>query len=75
MNHLSFRYQDDMPLVIDDLSLSIKAGEYVGIVGTSGCGKSTLLRLLLGLRNPSVAIYTTTTTTWRRLTRNSSANG
>ena len=52
VNHLSFRYQDDMPLVIDDLSLSIKAGEYVGIVGTSGCGKSTLLRLLLGFEKP-----------------------
>ena len=52
VNHLSFRYQDDMPLVIGDLSLSIKAGEYVGIVGTSGCGKSTLLRLLLGFEKP-----------------------
>ena len=52
VNHLSFRYQDDMPLVIDDLSLSIKAGEYVGIVGISGCGKSTLLRLLLGFEKP-----------------------
>ena len=52
VKHLSFRYQDDMPLVIDDLSLSIKAGEYVGIVGISGCGKSTLLRLLLGFEKP-----------------------
>ncbi len=45
INNLSFRYQDDMPLVIDDLSLHIKAGEYVGIAGKSGCGKSTLMRL------------------------------
>ena len=52
ISHLSFRYQDDMPLVIDDLSLSIKAGEYVGIAGASGCGKSTLLRLLLGFETP-----------------------
>lgn len=52
VNHLSFRYQDDMPLVIDDLSLHIKAGEYVGIAGASGCGKSTLLRLLLGFETP-----------------------
>ncbi len=44
INNLSFRYQDDMPLVIDDLSLHIKAGEYVGIAGKSGCGKSTLMR-------------------------------
>ena len=47
ISHLSFRYQEDMPLVIDDLSLNIKDGEYVGIAGASGCGKSTLLRLLL----------------------------
>ena len=52
ISHLSFRYQDDMPLVIDDLSLNIKAGEYVGIAGMSGCGKSTLLRLLLGFETP-----------------------
>lgn len=53
VNHLSFRYQEDMPLVIDDLSLNIKAGEYVGIAGASGCGKSTLLRLLLGFETPT----------------------
>jgi ABC-type bacteriocin/lantibiotic exporter with double-glycine peptidase domain len=52
INNLSFRYQDDMPLVIDDLSLHIKAGEYVGIAGMSGCGKSTLMRLLLGFETP-----------------------
>ena len=52
INNLSFRYQDDMPLVIDDLSLHIKAGEYVGIAGKSGCGKSTLMRLLLGFETP-----------------------
>lgn len=52
INNLSFRYQDDMPLVIDNLSLQIKAGEYVGIAGMSGCGKSTLMRLLLGFETP-----------------------
>ncbi len=52
VSHLSFRYQEDMPLVLDDLSLSIRAGEYVGIVGKSGCGKSTLMRLLLGFETP-----------------------
>lgn len=49
---LSFRYQEDMPLVLDNLSLSIKPGEYIGIVGKSGCGKSTLMRLLLGFEKP-----------------------
>jgi len=52
VSDLSFRYSADMPLVLDGISLSIKAGEYVGIVGQSGCGKSTLLRLLLGFEKP-----------------------
>lgn len=38
---------------IEDLSLNIKAGEFVSIVGTSGCGKSTLLRIIAGLEKPT----------------------
>lgn len=49
---LSFRYSDATPLVVDNLSLSIKAGESVAITGPSGCGKSTLLKLMLGLTTP-----------------------
>ena len=49
---LSFRYQEDGPMILDDLSLKIEPGEYVGIVGKSGCGKSTLMRLLLGFEQP-----------------------
>ena len=49
---VSFRYQDDGPLILDDLSLKIDPGEYVGIVGKSGCGKSTLMRLMLGFEKP-----------------------
>ena len=52
MNNISFRYDDSMPNVIDDLSLKIKAGEYVAVVGSTGCGKSTLMRLLLGFEKP-----------------------
>ena len=52
LSNVSFRYSDDMPMVIDDLSLKIKPGEYVAIVGSTGCGKSTLLRLLLGFEKP-----------------------
>lgn len=48
LNNVSFRYSEKMPWVIDDLSLKIKPGQYVAIVGKTGCGKSTLLRLLLG---------------------------
>ena len=49
---VSFRYQEDGPLILDDLSLKIEPGEYVGIVGKSGCGKSTLMRLMLGFEKP-----------------------
>lgn len=48
LSHISFAYNENGPLVIDDLSLKIRAGQYVAIVGKTGCGKSTLLRLLLG---------------------------
>ncbi|MEU7649815.1 NHLP bacteriocin export ABC transporter permease/ATPase subunit [Streptomyces huasconensis] len=49
---LSFRYTDDGPLVLDDVSLTIRPGEFVAVVGPSGCGKSTLLRLLIGFDEP-----------------------
>ena len=50
---VSFRYSDEAPWVLSNLSLSIRPGEYLGIVGSSGCGKSTLVKLLLGLLPPS----------------------
>lgn len=45
---VSFRYNADGPDILDKLSISIRAGEFVALVGPSGCGKSTLCRLLLG---------------------------
>ena len=58
LNNVSFGYCENMPLVIDDLSLKIRAGQYVAIVGATGCGKSTLMRLLLGFERPQKgAIY------------------
>ncbi len=48
LSHVTFKYTEDMPNVIDDLSMKIRPGEYVAIVGATGCGKSTLLRLMLG---------------------------
>ena len=52
LDHISFRYAENLPLVIDDLSLKVKPGEYVAIVGKTGCGKSTLMRILLGFEKP-----------------------
>ena len=58
LSHVSFRYDVNSPLVVDDLSLKIKPGQYVAVVGKTGCGKSTLLRLLLGFEKPQKgAIY------------------
>ena len=52
INNVSFRYNEGMSLVLDDISLKIKGGQYVAIVGQTGCGKSTLMRLLLGFETP-----------------------
>ena len=50
--NVSFKYIDNGPLILNDLSLEIKEGEYVAIVGQTGCGKSTLIRVLLGFEEP-----------------------
>ena len=58
LNNVSFRYAEGMPLIVDNLSLKIRPGQYVALVGKTGCGKSTLMRLLLGFETPRKgAIY------------------
>ena len=52
LEHVWFKYSEETPYILKDLSLSVRAGEYVAIVGKTGCGKSTLLRLLLGFEHP-----------------------
>ncbi len=50
---LAFRYRQDTPLVYENLSLDIRPGQVVAIVGASGCGKSTLAKLIQGFYQPS----------------------
>lgn len=58
LNNVSFRYSAKTPLILEKLSLKIRPGEYIAIVGKSGCGKSTLMRLLLGFEaSDSGVIY------------------
>ncbi|OSM05173.1 lipid A export permease/ATP-binding protein MsbA [Magnetofaba australis] len=45
-NNVTFRYAPDLPPVLRDLNLSVRAGERIALVGQSGSGKSTLVNLL-----------------------------
>jgi len=53
IDNLSFRYSDNEPEIIRELSLKIPAGQCIALTGPSGCGKTTLVKLLLGLLNPT----------------------
>lgn len=58
LSHVTFRYSEQEPVILQDLNLKIKRGQYVALVGSTGCGKSTLMRLLLGFEKPKKgAIY------------------
>ena len=50
LDNISFSYEGHM--VIKNLSLRVKPGEHIGIMGDSGCGKSTMLKILAGLYVP-----------------------
>lgn len=53
---VDFRYRPGLPFVLQDINFSVKAGEFLAVVGSSGSGKSTLIRLLLGLEKPERGI-------------------
>lgn len=52
VNQISWRYQDSLPLVLENLDMEIRKGESVALIGESGAGKSTLADILLGLLRP-----------------------
>ncbi|MDE0045714.1 MAG: ATP-binding cassette domain-containing protein [bacterium] len=57
-DHVSFRYEPEGPLVLDDVTIHVRPGEFVAIAGESGAGKSTLFQLALGIDQPtSGAVY------------------
>jgi len=51
LDHVSFAYQDS--LVLKDICLAIKSGEFIGMIGPNGGGKTTLLKLMMGFLKPS----------------------
>jgi ATP-binding cassette subfamily B protein len=53
LDHVSFRYNPQLPEVLTDISLNIRPGQKIAIVGQTGSGKSTLGKLLLGLYAPT----------------------
>jgi len=58
MDHVSFRYAEAAPLVLTDVSITIRRGQSVGVVGPTGAGKSTLIDLLFGLLEPTTGHIT-----------------
>ena len=52
VSNVAFRYNENSPYVLQDISFKVRPGEYVALVGRSGCGKSTIMRLLLGFETP-----------------------
>lgn len=53
LEHVSFAYPDTEREILQDLSLQIRAGEKIAIVGVNGAGKTTLMKLICGLLHPT----------------------
>jgi NitT/TauT family transport system ATP-binding protein len=59
VRNLVKQFSANGPVVIDDLTLDVRPGEFVSLVGASGCGKSTLLNIISGLDEPTSGTVTT----------------
>lgn len=53
IKNVSFRYREDMPYTLKNVSLDVKPGEHIAIVGYNGAGKTTLIKLLMRLYDPT----------------------
>lgn len=53
LEHVSFKYSESGRTVLDDISLTVKPGEHIAIVGYNGAGKTTLIKLLMRLYDPT----------------------
>ena len=51
--HVSFRYNEDLPFVLEDVNLEIHRGDLIGVLGRNGAGKSTLIKHAIGLLKPT----------------------
>ena len=58
IEHIDWKYADDLDHVLEDVSLEIRKGEAIGIIGPSGAGKTTLVDILLGLLKPENGMIT-----------------
>lgn len=53
LENISFSYSDDQAPILNNINLSLSAGESIAITGPSGAGKTTLMKIMLGLLKPS----------------------
>ena len=53
IKNVSFKYSENGRTVLDDISLTVKPGEHIAIVGYNGAGKTTLIKLLMRLYDPT----------------------
>ena len=53
LEHVTFKYSETGRKVLDDISLTVKPGEHIAIVGYNGAGKTTLIKLLMRLYDPT----------------------
>ena len=63
LENVSFTYPDDSTPALENINLTIKAGQHIAIIGKTGAGKSTLVNLLLGFIQPSSGNIQVTTDT------------